>query len=103
MVSQRKKYSDFSEDEKIRARARSYANSYQRRGYLIPLETCDYCDNPPQKHHPDYSQPLCVKWLCDECHRAHHVMVRRVAAMNLGLLCRRILRELAAQINRGET
>jgi hypothetical protein len=51
---------------------RSYANVYQRRGVIKP-QPCRQCGNPKaQKHHPDYSKPLEVVWLCRECHLALH-------------------------------
>lgn len=58
--------------------ARSYAGIYKKRGKLVPqpCETCGFTD--VQMHHDDYSKPLEVRWLCRECHLAHHQNVRRV-------------------------
>jgi hypothetical protein len=50
--------------------ARSYANAYKRRGKLIP-RPC-WCGGEAEMHHPDYSRPLHVVWLCREHHRALH-------------------------------
>lgn len=36
-------------------------------------EPCVACGNAEaQMHHPDYSQPLFVEWLCRPCHLDHH-------------------------------
>lgn len=65
-----------SEAERLRANARAYANVYQRRGKLVsrPCEWCAGTDHL-EKHHPDYTQPLLVVWLCRGCHKAFHASV----------------------------
>ena len=47
---------------------RAYANVYQRRGRLKP-QPCIFCGTRAEKHHPDYSRPLLVVWVC----RDHHL------------------------------
>jgi hypothetical protein len=60
---------------RIKDIARSYANTYQRRGLLTP-QPCEQCGSQePQKHHEDYSKPLDVRWLCRPCHLAIHTVV----------------------------
>lgn len=65
-----------TEEARLRANARSYANVYLRRGLLTrgPCEDCGvgHDDEPVQMHHHDYSKPLDVTWLCAPCHRARH-------------------------------
>jgi hypothetical protein len=68
----RPKYSQMTDEERFKANARSYANSYQRRGALKP-EPCVDCSNPDaEKHHHDYTKPLDVVWLCRTCHMRRH-------------------------------
>ena len=47
-------------------------------GKLVP-KPCERCGATDriEAHHPDYSKPLEVKWLCFPCHRALHVEERR--------------------------
>jgi hypothetical protein len=53
--------------------ARSYANSYKKRGVLKP-QPCQWCGRQATKmHHPDYDKPLQVEWLCDPCHHRLHI------------------------------
>jgi hypothetical protein len=33
------------------------------------------CESRPQAHHPDYSKPLDVVWLCDDHHKQAHALV----------------------------
>jgi hypothetical protein len=66
-------------DQRWEMNSRSYANTYQKRGKLIP-QSCWRCGDPKaQKHHPDYSKPLEVEWLCRTCHLLHHQNVRSMA------------------------
>jgi hypothetical protein len=54
--------------EKFRAReALRYAI---RRGRIVRPDRCDSCGTAckPEAHHPDYSRPLEVEWLCSTCH-----------------------------------
>jgi hypothetical protein len=44
---------------------------------LLRREPCLFCasDTKVQAHHPDYTKPLMVVWLCPKCHsRLHSVM-----------------------------
>ena len=40
--------------------------------------TCERCGKEcrPDAHHPDYSWPLSVVWVCDPCHKAIHKEIR---------------------------
>ena len=58
--------------EKFRARA--LVNHALRAGKLARLP-CFECGKPAQAHHPDYSDPLGVVWLCPEHHREVHNMI----------------------------
>ncbi len=54
-----------------RANARAYARVYTARG-LLPILPCAVCGAAAERHHPDYTQPLQVIWLCKVHHREHH-------------------------------
>lgn len=43
-------------------------------GTLPYVRYCEQCHAPfPEKHHPNYAEPLKVVWLCHRCHlRTHH-------------------------------
>lgn len=50
------------------------------RGKLTKLP-CLVCGDPKSEgHHPDYSQPLDVVWLCNEHHRAAHAATKELEA-----------------------
>ena len=69
-----------SEDQRVKSNSRSYANVYERRG-KIKQAPCKICGSAhSEKHHPDYSKPLLVQWLCRPCHLAHHQNVTRVTS-----------------------
>lgn len=47
-------------------------------GHLVRPETCEVCGAKTHinGHHPDYSQPLVVMWVCQPCHKKLHKMFR---------------------------
>lgn len=61
-------------EQRRKANSRSQAKVYQRRGKLIQQPCRDCGSLKSEKHHPDYSQPLLVVWLCRPCHLKLHRM-----------------------------
>jgi hypothetical protein len=56
----------------IKARVRSIAGIYKRRGKLMQKD-CEVCGSgESQMHHEVYGLPLLVNWLCRPCHLALH-------------------------------
>lgn len=63
----------------VKRRAKQMVSEALRRGTLIRASTCEKCGRSGgrtlggaqiiQGHHPDYSRPLLVEWLCIQCHR----------------------------------
>ncbi len=53
---------------------RCYARKKARRRFKELPEQCERCGAlPEERHHPDYSQPFLVEFLCKSCHtRAHN-------------------------------
>lgn len=51
-------------------RARDLLNAAVRAGKIKRPACCSRCglNRPIQGHHADYRKPLCVEWLCVECH-----------------------------------
>lgn len=62
----------------VKARARRMVSNAVRDGRLIPLP-CESCGAKAEAHHPDYSKPLEVRWLCFAHHRALHTALRKAA------------------------
>ena len=50
-------------------------------GRLVRPSACEECGaaGRVEGHHPDYSKPLEVRWLCDTCHYAVHGRKKRLA------------------------
>ncbi len=61
-----------------RRKASHIVGNAVRDGKLIPWPVCAMpeCFLKPQAHHPDYSRPLDVVWLCDAHHKQAHALVR---------------------------
>ncbi len=61
-----------TDEQRRRSNARSYTHSLVRRGILVkqPCEQCGKAD--VESHHPDYSRPREVVWLCRPCHLELH-------------------------------
>lgn len=88
----RKKYHAEHRDKVLLAH-RNYAQKYKNRfvatsavymaiktGKLVrgPCEACGATESV-HGHHDDYSKPLDVNWLCEECHPSLHKWLRRFA------------------------
>lgn len=67
----RKKYPD-------RKKAQYAVNNAIRDGRLTKWPICALpeCNKPPEAHHPDYSQPLSVVWLCSAHHKQAHALAK---------------------------
>ena len=57
------------DQEKVKAR-RKLHNAVSN-GDIIKPTYCDNCEQPGEvvAHHPDYTKPLAVEWVCVDCHR----------------------------------
>jgi hypothetical protein len=56
---------------RIKANAHNY--SYKKMRHLRP-EMCEKCNKLPARHahHPDYTKPKKIIWLCIKCHSKEH-------------------------------
>lgn len=59
-----------------RSKARNAVSNAVRDGKLFK-QPCFMCGALAEAHHPDYSRPLDVVWLCDHHHKQAHAMVRQ--------------------------
>ena len=68
----------WSEKHPQRRQASYIVGNAIRDGKLIPWPACSVptCNGKPQAHHPDYSHPLDVVWLCDKHHKEAHAIER---------------------------
>jgi len=64
-----------------RHKARTAFGNAVRDGRVIAWPVCSVpeCCGRPQGHHPDYSRPLDVVWLCAKHHKEAHALVRLAA------------------------
>ena len=62
-----------SHEQREKDICRSYAKVYLKRGRLA-RRPCVMCDARAEMHHPDYTRPLLVVWLC----REHHLSLHRL-------------------------
>lgn len=60
-----------------RARARNLLAKAVKSGKATPLP-CLCCGAEAEAHHPDYSAPLDVVWLCDKHHKEVHKQTREM-------------------------
>jgi len=66
-----------------RAKAQNKAQNAVRDKKMVRVTHCENCGQMPkriEKHHPDYSQPLSVMWLCKPCHSVADRIRRRIEA-----------------------
>lgn len=69
----KKKYYEPTSEQK---RARSALHRKIASGVVVPWPVCfvPECDKKPEAHHPDYSAPLSVVWLCRSHHKLAHAI-----------------------------
>ncbi len=70
-----KAFRNLRKNHPIKAKARASVSKAVESGKLHPLP-CWICGEKAEAHHPDYSMPLDVVWLCFKHHREAHKMVR---------------------------
>lgn len=57
-----------------RRKAHEILGNAVRDGKVVP-QVCFICGNKAEAHHPDYSRPLDVVWLCSKHHKETHKLV----------------------------
>lgn len=64
---------------KLKGRCHRAVGKALKSGALRREPTCSRCGQASQTiaHHPDYSRPLDVVWLCTACHYRVHAELRR--------------------------
>lgn len=76
----------YKADPKLAYRARFRLSSAVANGRLVRASACSDCsrDEIPgdhktrlHGHHPDYSKPLDVVWVCPKCHAKRHAQDRK--------------------------
>lgn len=82
MRANRKRYSDYSAEQKQKADARAYLNVYVARG-AVKKQPCELCGSRRTwAIHLDWSRPLEVMWLCRACRGKFRVEQRRKSNKN---------------------
>lgn len=73
----------YKEAHPERVKARDAVGNAVRDGHLIPWTVCAVpeCGDVPEAHHPDYSRPLDVVWLCCRHHKDAHNLGREIERM----------------------
>lgn len=77
-----------------KARAHQLVRRAVVTGALIRQSVCETCGGfgHTDAHHPDYSQPLMVQWLCKSCHSQWHQHARNVRHVLVGAEAKESLR-----------
>jgi len=80
-ASHRRSADKWAQTHPLRRQASHIVGNAIRDGKLKPWPICAVpeCDRKPQAHHPDYSRPLDVVWLCPSHHREVHAMAKEAA------------------------
>jgi len=77
-ASAKKFISEWREKYPDRKKAQYAVNNAIRDGRLTKWPVCALpeCKKSPEAHHPDYSQPLSVVWLCSAHHKQAHALAK---------------------------
>ena len=67
----RKPWRALSDEERQKSNCRSYTHVLVKRGEL-ERKPCEECSAEAEAHHPDYTDPRNVIWLCRPHHMALH-------------------------------
>lgn len=63
---------------KDRVSARNAARYLLKKGIIVK-QNCTLCGSPHSEiHHPDYSKPTDITWLCVPCHKEFHILQNKV-------------------------
>lgn len=70
----------FKVSNPVKDKAHNAVNNAVRDGRLIPWPVCAIpeCCSRPEAHHPDYTRPLDVVWLCAKHHREAHAIAKKL-------------------------
>ena len=72
-----RKHHPLTDEQRWKNNVRGIARYYWLRGTLRQ-KPCRHCgESRTERHHPDYSRPLYVLWLCRPCHLKLHADKRR--------------------------
>ncbi|MFA5365146.1 MAG: hypothetical protein WC325_08215 [Candidatus Bathyarchaeia archaeon] len=79
----RKKY-----EQQYRQKYRVKHNAGALARYNIPIkegQVCEICktEKATIRHHPDYTQPLLVQFLCAGCHKNLHISLKKVESQEM--------------------
>ena len=70
----------YADKNRNKRRAKDAVKQAIKGGLLIKPNSCSHCklELRVEAHHPDYSEPLEVIWLCITCHNLEHKSLRRI-------------------------
>ena len=76
MREHRPKYSELTDEQRLRTNARAYLHMYVKRGKIVK-SPCVVCgDEKVEACHEDYNKPLEVIWRCKK-HRLQHQRIKK--------------------------
>ncbi len=69
---------EYREQNREKYVAQTAVSNAVRDGRLTKPDRCSHCHmvGEVEGHHPDYSKPLSVVWLCAACHKQLHALLR---------------------------
>lgn len=79
IVNRNRVVSEYCDNFPHRKRATQAVNTAVRDKKLFKPSICEHCKETKRLcgHHEDYSKPLEVMWLCQRCHKLHHVKINQ--------------------------